>query len=70
MRSTGNPPYSRWEGFYVYRNNDETFHILCIDDGGGTVVADSVHDKAIALWLAGLANAAIGASVNADMTGI
>jgi hypothetical protein len=45
-------PYYRWTGFAAYRNQDGTWHILVMDDAGGRIIADGIHDRDEAEWMA------------------
>ena len=60
MASEAWRPSPRYEGFYVYNNPDNTFHILVVAGDGGYVFADKLHDRHEAEWTAALLNAAIG----------
>lgn len=53
-------PSPRYEGFYVYGNQDSSFHILVVAGDGGYIFADNIQSREEAEWAASLLNAAIG----------
>jgi hypothetical protein len=49
----------RYEGFSVYENPDDTYHILVVAGGGGYIFADRFNSRVDAEWCAWILNLAI-----------
>ena len=42
----------------VYHNPDDTFHLLLVDDSGGSMLVDQIQDEETAHWPAALVDSA------------
>jgi hypothetical protein len=48
--------------FWVYANDDATWHILLCDQDGGYIFIDKISDQDQATWVAAVLNAALKAA--------